>query len=244
MTGKDRVNLALVITVGVLAILAARGGLTANTWLADVVLSAGGALLGGGLLAIALSSPLSETRRRGHAEGEFRAFGRNQDLGQEYWLKLVHGLGREPETLWFVGNRHGTWIDARHPYRSALATVMQERLNRYGTGTRSGKVVVVVADPAARDAWVGFLKNEVLPGLTREKSLNLIRVGVLRDETMRYSVVAFGRRVVVTTYLSGGRSAESPTFEVDSESTVGQLYLKDVRRISDRVVPDDWSSMA
>jgi hypothetical protein len=240
MSRKDIVNAVLVIAAGALAILAARGGVQATSWISDLLLNAGAGLLGGALVRITLFAGVGHGQASSMANSLFKEFKRNQDLGTGFWIDFISGIGTDAEPLWFVGRRHLLWIDKGHDYRRVVADGLKARLRRFADGSgQDGSVTIVVSDANAFEVWRDFLSTEIVP-ISDAAAKRLIRLGRLDEGVIPYSAVAHGRRVVVTTLLSTGRAADSPTFLVEATSDIGELYRVDMKAIAQRVSTNRW----
>lgn len=238
---KDIINTALVIIVGMLAIFAASGGVQADSWIQYLLLSAGAALLGGALVRVTLFPDARQSHASPLPESPFKVFKRNADLGSAFWIEFISGIGNDVEPLWFVGRRHLLWIDVSHDYRNAVAQGLCARMNTFANReTDDGRVTIIVSNEGAFDEWREFLSTEIVSHVDAATAKRLIRLGLTDDGMIRYSAVGHRRAIVVTTLLSTGSSADSPTFVVEADSNIGNLYRGDFERVADKIDADSW----
>jgi len=173
----------------------------------------------------------------------FVRIARNQDMGEKYWIDFIKNLEKDSRPVWFVGNRHGTWIDVGLSYRRALAEKLVARVKRsmQSASDTGWEVFIILTEQSAVEIWKEFIKEEI-NNVTKyaAKRPDLIKVGVAEEGIVRYSIVAYASGVVITPYTSRGRAAESPTFEVQPGSDVADLYFKDLRRIKESVPENSW----
>ncbi len=218
-------------------ILVANGGIQSQSWANDLFLSAGAALFGGALVRITLfgSAADENSDKPPTSNSQFNVFKRNQDLGRDYWINFISEAGTDLHHLWFVGRRHKLWIDDGHPYRREVTKSLRERMDNSADSKDRGQVTIIVSDEHAFAYWKEFIVNEIVTPSNAAIVKRLIRVGHAKDKVMVYSAVAQGSEVLITTLLSSGRSADSPTFAVNASSEIGRLYQNDIEKLSKKL---------
>lgn len=100
-----------------------------------------------------------------------------------------------------------------------------------------------MSDSRAAQEWMELV-NEVANSTEFNKICpDLIKIGIVDGDHIKYSVVAYNGGLVITPYTSQGRSDASPTFEVSSNSEVANLYLEDLKYIKGKVSEKNWLSL-
>lgn len=242
MSNNKVINLVLFGLVAVLLVVSGKGGFGAGNW-ASVSTNLGVSLFGGLICGTALYGINILKVPSGSKAGQFLRIERNCDLGEEYWLRFIDNLDRSPETVWFCGRKQQLWINSGLVYRAHLKEKLLARVARWNADrTETGwESIIIVGSKESAAEWVKFIDEEIAPATRyRDRRPDLFRVGVVSKKGICYSIVTYSTRTVVIPYTSGGRSADSPTFEVSSQSPVAELYLEDLRQIENRIGPEDW----
>lgn len=241
MKQKDVINLGLFFFLACVIVIASKGGFSSNTILSTVMFNIGVSMIGGVVCGISLYGINFIRMEKSDSNEHFISFKRNKDMGEQYWIEFIQGIDNDSSTVWFVGNRHLTWIDQRLRYRKEVKEKFIQRVNRAlkSDSKKNWEVVLILTDRSAVSSWEKFILNEI------EKSTNycntrpsLISIGFRKD--IPYSIVAHGGGLVITPYTSKGRAAASPTFEVKPNSEVGELYIADLDRIKNDIPNDNW----
>lgn len=239
------INIILFTLLAAMAILAAKGGVEADGVWADVLFGLGVGMIGGIVTGGTLYGiDFLKLAPRQHA-AIFKRIAPNRELGESYWIELVEDLDLTEGKLWFVGNRHATWIDRRLAYRSALESKLVDRVARalVSEAEDGWETLIILKDPNAISIWIEFITEVERQTGYAAKRPDLIRVGYARERPIPYSIVAYSQRVVITPYTSSGRSAESPTLDVAASSDVARLYFNDLEAIKASVADGDWWSL-
>jgi hypothetical protein len=246
MSRHHVINALLVAIVGVLLTYTAAGdGANDSGWFSELIGSIGGGLLGGVVIGIFLFASFGREQPSTTLEAsEFTLVKQNQDMGSRYWLDFLEGIDRDQAPVWFVGRRNELWIKEGLPYRERLTVDLAARLDRSVRRWRwAGNTYIVVTDPRAFEMWKEFIDGEVKPLLKAGSAMGSLFLGHADGVGMRYSAVAHGREVIVTTQLTKSQTAVSPTFSVDPASPVGQAYLDDFGRVAAEVGTEWWPTV-
>ncbi len=244
MNSKDIINLVLFFLLACVIVIAAKGGFQSTSF-QEIMFNIGMSMLGGLVCGISLYGiNFIKFEKSLKADNEhFVTFNANKDMGEQYWIDFINDIGKDSSPLWFVGNRHVTWIDRGLSYRKEVKKKLIERINRalQSPPDTGWEVVIILTDSSAKDKWSEFVETEINPS-TNFCSVKpeLIRIALIDRSTIPYSIVAHGGSLVVTPYTSQGRAAESPTFEIQRRSEVADLYFQDLERIKNSIQPEQW----
>ena len=182
-------------------------------------------------------------------QSHFHRVDRNMDFGEKFWINLLSELDSTVEPVWFVGTGLAWWLRTgvyKEPLRAKIKGRLKNILaNQISTSeTRRFMTYIFLADSAAVPTWKRFLQeiiDELTTNMTDEGKnqaqtlcWNKIKIqNALSINTIRYSLVLCGDRLVVTNYVNSGRSDDSPTVDIKKGSIVWQLYANDLNLLKE-----------
>jgi hypothetical protein len=243
MKQEKLINLILFFFLACVIVIASTGGFSSESLLSTIMFNIGLSMLGGIVCGSFFYGINIFKKERPIGSEHFVCFNRNQDMGQKYWIDFIKKIERDSNPLWFVGNRHGTWIDKGYAYRKEVKKSFIQRIN-YAIQSPSAagwEVIILLTDTAAIKKWKEFIIEEIVNTTNYcDKRPELIKIGYINGDIVPYSIVAHGKGLVITTYTSRGRAADSPTFEVKPDSGVANLYIDDLKRIEEKVEESYW----
>ncbi len=143
----------------------------------------------------------------------FVKIGTNSNMGVEYWVNLIKELSSTSKDIYFYGNRLKLWME-KPIYKEKLLKELKKR------GKNKNKLYFILHDKDYVDKWRSLFKeNNILVNLIHLEGNNC------------YSIVCCGNRMSITLRTNIGRSEDSPSFEVNTESEVGKLFLEYLKYI-------------
>ena len=146
----------------------------------------------------------------------FVRIGSNSKMGREYWIGLIKELSSTRKDIYFYGNKLSLWLEEPIYKDILLKELKKERKSK----RKNKKVYFILHDKKYMDKWRSFFEENNI-------SVNLIHL----NENNCYSIVYCGHRMSITLRTNIGRSEDSPSFEVTTESEVGKLFLEYLKYI-------------
>jgi hypothetical protein len=240
---KNYINLVLFGLVAILLIIASKGGFSSTTPWPDIGFNMGVSMLGGIVCGVALYGINFMRFKKPNDRRQFLRIKRNQDMGEKYWINFIKYLEKDPSPVWFVGNKHLAWIDEGFRYRKEIKKKIIQRINaaKQSKSSAGWEIYIILVDREAASLWKKFIIEEVnvTTNYLAERP-DLIKIGIVPQTIIKYSIVAYNRGVVITPYTSEGRTAESPTIALKPNSDVSKLYLNDLQKILNSISPNDF----
>ena len=137
----------------------------------------------------------------------------NSKMGEQYWIEFIKDLSSTKEDVIFYGSKMKLWLD-----RPVYKNVLVEKLKNKRVST---KIYFILHNEEYYDKWTMFFKNE-----------NIDVITIKSNEKNAYSMVRCGSKLSIVLRTNVGRSEDSPTFEIPSQSDVGKLFLEDLHQIT------------
>ena len=173
-----------------------------------------------------------------------RTVERNKNLGEEFWINLIHDLSSCKEPVWFIGTKLSHWL--KEPYNKPLKHQLKLRIDSMISGiiksgdNRDYALYLLVNNQTWRDKWEAFInaiieeaiqkRNVPIDSIddVREACYKNISIEQISTSDLKYSLVKCSNRMVVTQYVSSGRSGDSPTMDIIPDSDIWKLYIDDM----------------
>lgn len=190
----------------------------------------------------------SELMRHNKVHEHFIHVGRNQDMGESFWLMLIQDLGSDVNPVWFLGYRMSEWHKMTS-YRTALKAKFKERFsniiltNKQINGVNDNySTNMLLVDSDWISNWSSFFK-EIVDELTsvcrseteKRKMHDLIWKKIsfycVKEETVKYSLVLCGQKLVITMLSCTGEVADTPTLEIHKDSDIRKFFEDDIVKI-------------
>lgn len=243
MNIRDIINLILFVLVTILMIIASKGGFSSPSLWSDVGFNMGVSMLGGIGCGVALFGINILRFEKPQDKNHFLQIKRNQDMGEKYWIDFIKDLEKDSSPVWFVGNRHLTWIDHGLSYRKEIRKKFVQRVNAFmqSQSSTGWEIYIILTDGQAASLWKSFVMEEVEASTNyKNKRSDLIKIGIVSQSVIKSSIVAYNKGIVITPYMSRGRTAESPTIALKPNSDIAKLYFNDLVRIMNEVPKNDF----
>ncbi len=174
---------------------------------------------------------------------EFNRIDRNVDMGADYWVDLISDIDKSKETVWFIGNQQGLWIES-NAYKLPLKLKITNRIKhaiQYKNSINSSneyKLNILLSDQAYCDKWAEFIdfiiddivstNNGIKKSEVNELLKSKINIKNISDDKLKYSLVKCGKKINIAMRTNKGRSQDSPTIDLSLETLVGQYFLDDL----------------
>ncbi|TLU82465.1 MAG: hypothetical protein FDX21_08165 [Chlorobium sp.] len=155
----------------------------------------------------------------------------NHELDKQYWIEFIHGIDEDPKTVWFVGDKSYKWIDPKDKYFETVNKKIISRLTQKDLNSdKDGWCIhIIVSDIDSANKWKKLI--EEMETINKSIKNKRVKIGLLTSGKIKYSIVAYHKKMVIVTFMSNGHIDNSPTFEINRENLVYKAYLNDLDTI-------------
>ncbi len=155
----------------------------------------------------------------------------NHELDKQYWIEFIHGIDEDPKTVWFVGDKSYKWIDPTDKYFETVNKKIISRLTQKDSNSdKDGwSIHIIVSDIESANKWKTLI--EEMNTIDKSIKNKRVKIGLLPSGKIKYSIVAYHKKMVIVTFMSSGHRNYSPTFEINRENIVYREYLNDLETL-------------
>ena len=183
-----------------------------------------------------------------HIQKHFAHIGRNQDMGEFFWLNAIEDLGTTTEQVWFFGYRMSEWHKSI-PYKTGLRTKFKDRFNNIilqrDVSTKNNFLTnMILVDINWLAKWGKFFSgiiseviDEIQPQDKKKyKTLiwNSISFYQVNEENVKYSLVLCNDKLVITMLSCTGAVNDTPTLEIHKDSDIRKFFENDIAVIMEK----------
>lgn len=242
---KDWINIILFLIIAILIIIIGIIGFNnvQNKW-DEILISFGVAMLGGlfcGFFLFGSNNFINKDNESRLCKSIIKV-DLNKDMGQKYWIDLIENIENDSSPLWFVGTRHLTWIDKRLAYKRPLLNKIHGRIDKFNNKKPQYgyEIFIILSNADAYSEWRKLITEIAESTYYYQTRPELIKLGLVDEKYIKYSIIANSKKMIVTPYTSEGKSDNSPTLDIRPDSELAQVYYEDLENFKTKINLNYW----